>query len=225
MPQTNSSDKLLLWIAIVSILLSFIGLIVAYSSVVSHRGGLFTGFAVENTSIGTVNLTVQNVLLINFTTWNIDFGSGALVAGADQGNLTSTAQNNEGVTGFNEVDTGLILENIGNLNATLFMVFEKNASDFLGGTRPSYKFNITNVEEGSCVVNHPNFTLGEWYEVNDTAQLNISDNGIRICDVFWYSSTNDTIRIDIQLGLPSDSQTGNLGDRIIAGVCDTSSNC
>ncbi|MDP3881937.1 MAG: hypothetical protein Q8Q31_03625, partial [Nanoarchaeota archaeon] len=108
----------------------------------------------------------------------------------------------------------LTLENIGNVNATLYLKTGKNSTQFIGGSDPAYQFNISNNETGSCWQNNNtgNFTtIGLYYEVNAT-----NGDGTKVCDYFSYEDSKDALRIDILLRVPSSSNTGTIEDTITA---------
>lgn len=214
-----ANDKLIVFVSIIAVLVSFIGMILTFSI---FSIGSFTGHVVENTTVGTINLTVSSALWINFTNNAIDWGSGIILG--DSANLSTSTGDVLGGT-WSNVTEGLLLENIGNINATVWFTFGKNNTDLLGltSTDPLYKFNVTNNESNSCV-NSSDFSLGQFHDVNGT-DLNISDNGIIICDNFAYADGSDEIRVDIFLKVPSDAQTGILGDVIVAGACSAITGC
>lgn len=192
-----SSDKALLIFAVILFVVSGAWLLVSYNQT--------TGFA---TSTGTANLSVESSASINFTTNNINWQSGKVGVGLTNATLDTSAGT---VTGGNwtVVSQGLVLENIGNTNVTLDIKTGKTAATFIGGTSPSYEYNVSNVEASSCTAT-AGFNLGVWYTVNTT------DPGTRVCDLFQFANGADTIRIDLRLVVPSDSKTGALGDIITA---------
>ena len=158
------------------------------------------------TSTGTANLTIESITNINFTTNNINWGSGAVTAG--QANATlDTAKGANNVTRGNWTGNtaGLVVENIGNQNVTLLIKAGLNAATLLGGTNPSYMFNFSNPEANSCTFNSST-TAGTYYTANNTDR--------QVCDTFDINQNSDTLRIDMQLVIPSNSKTGAIGDII-----------
>ncbi len=164
-------------------------------------------------TIGEANVTVETVALVNFTTGSINWGSGRVSAGSDAASLNTFATNN--VTGGNwtlQTAGGLRLQNQGNVNVTLNLSGTKTAAQFIGGTNPVYKWNISNVESNSCLNSSGgtgSMALYTFYDVNTTATA-------QFCGRFQYVDTADTIRIDFNLTVPSDSLTGTLNDLITA---------
>ena len=195
-------DNVFLGIAVFIFIVAVVSLSVNYYNV-SRSGGL-TGFSVDT---GVVNISVNAVVAINFTTDSINWGSGSVNQGANSATLISTGT----VTGgsWSPVSQGFIVENIGNTNVTLDLAAGKTAAQFIGGTSPEYQWNISNYESGSCLAAvNSSLPLNEFYDVN------VSSPGTRICDIFRFSDASDTIRIDLRLVVPSDSYTGALSDTL-----------
>ena len=159
----------------------------------------------------TINLTVESSLAINFTTDNINWGSGKVSGGSPNATLdTSAGANNVSGGNWTGNTAGLIIANIGNVIVNLSLKSGKNATTLLAGSSPYYQYNVTNNEGASCIRNSTGFAFGLYYDVNTTG------DGTLLCDIFNYTDTNDTMRIDIRLVVPSDSVTGALSDTITA---------
>lgn len=173
---------------------------------------LFSTISGYATSTGEANLTVESAVIINFTTSQINWGSGRVNSGQSSAGLNTFATNN--VTNGNwtlQNGGGLRIENLGNVNVTLNLSGTKTAAAMIGGTGPSYKWNVTSFESGACT----NATGGtsalpliSFYDVNTTTAL--------FCNRFQFLDDRDVIRIDFNLTIPSDSLTGALGDTITA---------
>ena len=203
-----NKNRLLLILAVAAVIVSVVAAGFTYFSV-SNLVSRISGFA---TSTGEANLTVESVVSINFTTAFVDWGSGRVNDGQSIAQLTTLELNN--VTNGNWTLTtvgGLRIENIGNVNVTLNLTAGKTAAQFLGGTNPGYQWNITNLEANSCL----NSSSGTgalahniFYDVNTTTA--------DFCNIFQFADGSDTIRIDLNLSVPSDSLTGALTDTITA---------
>lgn len=213
------ADNKLFFLVLVAAALSLIALKVNFFP--DAGSDFLTGFATEgNTTSGILNLSVQSGLVINFTLDTIDWGTGRVDIGANNAtldtsrNTTQTKVLNGNWTGnYGNRSRGLILENIGNVNATLYVKTGLNATQFIGGSNPLYQFNVSNNETGSCWQNNNTgnmTTIGLYYDVN------ITGDGSKVCDHFSYSDSNDALRIDILLRIPSSSNTGSLSDSITA---------
>ncbi|VVB78293.1 Uncharacterised protein [uncultured archaeon] len=158
-----------------------------------------TGYA---TTFSTLNVTVEEKASINFTIDTIDFGQGSV----STGELSATIDTLGNVINGNwtPVTEGFRIENTGNVNVSLSLKTNKNASDFLGGSFPGYQYNVTDFESGSCI---SDFTPhGEWIDVNKTG------DGTIICNVFQYGDDQDSIRVDLKLVIPSDARPGIKSD-------------
>jgi len=155
-------------------------------------GMRFTGYAINSNA--TVNVTISPLVAINFTYAFINFGAGNVDLGAKNATLESNATS--AVNGnWSWTKQNFTLENIGNLNVSLTLKSGKTAATFIGGTSPSYEYSVTNAEAGSCT----GLSLG-W----KTA----STSDATICTSFKVKDSNDEIRINVKLVIPSDSTSG-----------------
>jgi hypothetical protein len=206
-----NSDNLITSIAVVAVLVSFVGAGFTYYTVNEYRDAWLTGFA---TNTGDINLTVESAALINFTIDNINWGSGQVDAGQDNATLNTCCGGSVVDGNWTTVSDGFEVRNIGNVNLTLNLRTGLDAEGFIGGTAgggPIYQYNVTNVKADSCTA-PGTFTLGTFNNVNTTSP------GTRVCDNFQFADASDTIRIDIRLVVPSDSRTGALSDTMTATV-------
>lgn len=173
---------------------------------------LFYSISGYATSTGEANLTVEADATFTFTTSQINWGSGRVNSGQPYATLTTFETNN--VTNGNwtlQTSGGLRIQNNGNTNLTLNLSGTKTAAQLIGGTGPTYRWNISNLESGSCrnsTGGTANLPLDTFFNVNTTTAL--------FCSYFQFENTQDSIRIDFNLTVPSDSFTGSLGDTITA---------
>ena len=201
-------SKILAVLAVVVVITSLFSIGLVYMSARS----LFSTISGYVTSTGVANLTVESAVVINFTTNSISWGSGRVASGAASALLNTFATNN--VTGGNwtlQTGGGLRIQNLGNVNVTLNLSATQTAATMIGGTSPSYMWNISNVETGSCrnatgTVETP--LLFNFYNPNTTST--------EFCRFFQFNDSQDSIRIDFNLTIPSDSLTGTLTDTITA---------
>ena len=194
-------DSVLLIVAVVAVVVSVIGVGITYNYVSIFKNTL-TGLA---TDTAIVNLTVSESIAVNFTTDNIDWGIGQVNISA--GCTYAILETNGTVFcgNWTAVSAPLILENIGNKNVTLDLVSNETAIGFLGGTSPSYQYNITNDDASSCkngTTDVDAFALGQWYAINTTG------DGTQVCSALNYQAAHNSIAIDVKLQVPSDSKTG-----------------
>ena len=185
-------NRILTYISVLVILLSFINL----------------GLVINGNAVGTLNITIYDYVNINFTTNLVNFGNGAIDSGKSNASIDTLGNVVNG--NWTPINNGFILENMGNVNVSLDLKSEKTAVQFLGGTSPLYQYNFTDKagETGSCL--NETFLKGTWINVNTTS------SGDRLCNPLRFENSNDTIRIDIKLVIPSDSLTGNLTDTFTA---------
>ena len=203
-----ASSKFLSILAVVVVITSIFSIGLVYLSARS----LFSAISGYATSTAVANLSVESTVVINFTTNTISWGSGRVDSGGSSAGLNTFETNN--VTGGNWTLTtggGLRIQNLGNVNVTLNLSGTKSAATMIGGTSPGYKWNISNVETGSCrnvtgAVETP--LLFNFYDLNITST--------EFCRFFKFADSADTIRIDFNLTIPSDSLTGTLTDTITA---------
>ena len=203
-------DKLLFYFAVVFLIVA-----VVIFGVNVVKLAQITGRATDS---ATINLTVENKTAINFTTNNINWGSGSVDPGADNATLNTAGGANNVTNGNWTGNTaGLVLENIGNRNVSLNLSFGTNADGLLGGTNPVYQYNVTNAEPGSCLNSTggtDGLNLGSWVNADTTPDV--------VCGRFLFNDSSDSIRIDIKLVIPSDSKTGTISDTITATALEVS---
>ena len=166
-------------------------------------GMKFTGYDTV-TDTGVVNVTVSSSAAINFTTDFVNFGAGSVT----DGSAGATINTETTVTGgdWSATSTGLVIENIGNVNVSLGLKADKAAAAYLGGTSPTFKYKVneTSGNTGSCAGNtassYTSFTTGD----------------VEVCPVFEFNDSKDEIDIDIEIYIPSDSNIGELTATITA---------
>ena len=207
----NKGNNFLLILTIITAIAAAISIGLTFFSIVSLVSKI-SGFA-TTTSTAEVNLTIETLAVINFTTSLINYGTGRVNSGSTSAALTTFGTNN--VTGGNwtlRTSGGLRLENIGNVNVSLNLTSSKAAGAFLGGTAPVFKWNITNLEPNSCLnttgTGETGLNLNVFYDVNTTTT--------NFCPRFNFLDSGDVIRIDFNLTIPSDSLTGALTTTITA---------
>lgn len=205
------TNHILLAIAVITVIVSIAAALYTYNIVNDFKDTWVTGFATSQSN-ATVNLTVNAITAINFTTNFINFGSGTVSAGSGNATLDTSAGT---VTGgnFTANSAGFVLENIGNTNLSLDIYTTKSAASFLGGTSPLYQYNVSNVEASACA--NTTGAVGT-LPLNTFQTVNTTSPGTRVCDVFRFLDSTDRIRIDLRLGVPYDSTTGALTDTIVA---------
>jgi len=152
--------------------------------------------------VGSLNVTIYSLASLNFTVNSIDFGSGSVFLNSSSAEIDTQG----GVIGGNwtPVNGGFIIENMGNINLSVFLKSEKNAVEFLGGTNPGYYYLFSNLEQNSCTVNAT--AMNVWNSVNT------SGYGSNLCENMQYLDSNDSLRVDLKLVIPSDAIGGSRTD-------------
>jgi hypothetical protein len=157
-------------------------------------GTELTGFAFANDT-GIVNVTIGTSAAISFTANFLEFGSGAVDPGAvavldSKGNVTNGT--------WTPISGELILENIGNVDVTLQLQTDKNASSFIGGSgNQAFEAMVANASGnvGACIGNN---TFSSYAPINETPQ--------DACSIsFGYASIADEIIIDFNMTIPDDA--------------------
>jgi len=157
--MNEMSNRTLALLLVGAIVISLAGTFISLSKL-SRISGL-TGLAVDTDENATVTLNILSRTEVNWTVFEINWGSGYVDSGYSGCNLSTHGLNGsrtgiystEGdgcdTDSFNstarsgDTTSGLVLENVGNKNVTLNITSTKNAAEFIGGTDPIYWFNVT----------------------------------------------------------------------------------
>ena len=154
------------------------------------------------TDTGTIYIEIIGETNINFSIGSVNFGNGNLDLGATSATIDTLGNVING--NWTAITQGFIIENVGSNNVTLKLASGKSAAQLLSGTSPVYQYNVSNSEANSCT--ESNAILSTWTNVNSTSP------GTQICNPFDFVNSQDEIRIDIKLTIPSDSNTGEQTD-------------
>jgi len=206
-------NKFILTIAVIAVAVSILAAAFTYYSVAN----LATRLSGLVTDTGEVNLTVETAAIINFTDDTIGFGSGLVTSGESSAFLDTTTgtvvQGN-----WTAESSGLILTNIGNVNVSLNLSIDQNASDWIGGTSPSHSWNVSENEVGSCLLANGTVTASAeiYHELLDSFITPNTSLTAEFCELFPFADAFDSIRIDINLTVPNDAITGDIGAIITA---------
>ena len=156
---------------------------------------LLTGKAVFQT--GVVNITVLKTAGITLTVTNNSFGQGEL-----NGDGTATVVNNTmGITNPSTFLTPIPFSIRVDGNTPVNITYNGTpAADFIGGTSPVFRVNVTNGEAGSCngISNTSHFIGGA---INDDVTAAYKT----LCNNTDFTDTRDTINVTVFLELPSDT--------------------
>ncbi len=213
-----NSDNTLMAIALVAVIVSALGAGFTYYTISDFKESWLSGFA----TFGTVNLSVESSVTINFTTDIINFGSGLVFSNNTNATL-DTSRGPTNVSGGNWTlqNRGyIVIENLGNNNVSLDLMSDMAAAAFLGGTGPQFQFNVSSLETNACTnTSDGGINMSNGAYIRDTfVDVNTSAPGERVCDRLSYADTRDTVRVDVKLVVPYDGATGARGARLTATV-------
>jgi len=187
------NNNSLLIIAIVVLVLSLVSLFVTIGKV-----GELTG---QVSKQATAALELAPAASIEFIVSSINWSSGAVNENATTANIDSEGNVING--NWTTVSQGLTLRNDGNVDVRLSLTTSNIASSFIGGSAgggPSYKLKVSNSEANSCEYPLNSTNLGTYTEANGTAQPT--------CQKFDKTDASDVLRIDVNLTIPADADSG-----------------
>jgi hypothetical protein len=196
-------DNFLLAIAVIAVLVSFVGFSITYNSVSSFNNFL-TGYATDEN--GTINLTITTNAAVNITHADntegskvLEFGSGSVTVPQTHAYIST---NNSGqcvnCNGWNTLNRGFTIVNVGTVDVSL-NITGPNASVFIpGGTGPEFQFNFTENESGSCTWNSADAVNNTFIDFNSSREF-------RVCDNFNFSNANDALNLDFRIVVPYDA--------------------
>jgi hypothetical protein len=203
--EQDLSNKTLAILLGVSIVISLGGLIVFLTT----GGDQITGAATSPTAIARINITSR--ASINWTVYTIDWGTGYVNETAQYCVLNSEGLNDaNNCSNFTTVYEGLRLENDGNRVVAVNFSSNASAAQFIGGTDPWFQWKLANNESDSC----GNVQAGNTCSLNASALQyqgsynTVSTAPIEVCPCFKFQNPNDTINVELQVKVPSDSYTG-----------------
>lgn len=194
-----------------------------------------TGFATSFDN-GTVLLQISSVLEVNFTNpeanATIDFGTGTITGGDAICTMTTTGYKNASCTGFNTIENGFLIKNIGNNNGSLYINATK-PMEFYGladgdpyAAHAKVQINVTRNGTISCPSPHLNSSYSSgWADIPSPG--NSATNGTagdgwagRICRNLGYTPNEDQLRIDLRVVVPI-TVAGQRRSEIYAMLDDT----
>ena len=208
------SNRTIAVLIVAAIVISIGGTIISLNKI---SGGLIRITGKATTDTASVGLDLQSLAEVNFTTDTISWGTGNVVAGKSQCRLDSYSSSIDSVncSGFTPQPNGLVLENIGNKNVSLNISFEKTAEDFIGISAAQLKWNVSDLESGSC--GDWKVTQGNWINVSNTSDVEVcgATNG-----GFKANDDSDTLKLDVMVVIPSDTPPGAKSNTVTARVAE-----
>lgn len=193
MKENKNTNGLIVALAIGVFVIALLNFSVIYLKISSLNKEI-TGFA-----SGYVNITVQSKLAINLTNATILWGPGSINSGEVNATLFTKSSAAGSVSRGNwsgNNASGILIENIGNINTTLEFKAGLNAAQMFGNVgQQEYKFNVsTKSGEGTC---RNNTALNTWVDVNTSGTI-----GTLYCSQFGYESAMDEVWLNVLLTVP-----------------------
>jgi hypothetical protein len=198
------SNKTLAILLGISIVISLGGLMVFMT-----RGGeQLTGAAISPTALARINITTR--ASINWTVYSVDWGTGFVNETATYCVLNTEGENNpSNCTNFTSVYEGLRLENDGNRVVSVNLSTNVTPAEFLGGTDPWFQWKMAenesdvcgNKQGNNCVINATALQFRENYTT-------VSTTPVLMCPCMNFRNQNDTINVELQVKVPTDSYYG-----------------
>ncbi len=204
-----------LGIAVLIIVLLVFKMYSVYFFIRDVEKGFLTGFASSSTATGNINLSVESAAQIGFLVYEINWSSGRVNTGVSNATLDTSV--GTVVNGnWSAVSRGFLVQNQGGVNVSLSLKTSKTAAQLLGGTSPIYQWNVSVTGGNTTACLNATNGTGIGGEFNLSVFTGVKTDNFLICDKLQYIDSNDTIRIDVRLQVPSDSLTGTLTDTFTA---------
>ena len=130
------SNKTIITLLIVTIIVSLGGTLISISRLSQLE--LITG----RVTVGNVSVNITEQATLNLTTYDIALGNGYITAEANcsidtqNGTGSSTCWSNAGIG----ANSGIVVENVGNVGINVTVQFAANQSAFIGGTNPELQY-------------------------------------------------------------------------------------
>jgi len=197
------SNKTLAILLVGAIVISLGGTLISLNKLAGVKIPKITGFATSEKD-ATVELQIASTVEVRWTINSINWGTGQINSSTPGCTLQSFApsvgSNCTGNPGFTAQESGLILENIGNVNASLKIKTGKDAQAFLTGSNPIYQWKVNNygTETSSCTP-ASGFVLDQFYD----ATINTDKE---VCSVFQDANDNDELRFDVKIWIPNTAE-------------------
>lgn len=201
--MADLSNKALAVLLVAAIVVSVSGTLVSLDKYAARSP---TGLVTSNDTSGVTDLTISSNFSITFVNNAIHFGSGSVQGGAcTMGTNNSPPTDDPNCLGFNATvhTANLTIENNGNVPANISLNFSRNATTFIGGTNPSFQYDVQNVPGDAGCTGAILNTSGGFQEVGDNFEN--STAGARVCRFFDFQDANDQIQVGIWLSIPEDA--------------------
>jgi hypothetical protein len=200
--KQKNMNNIIAVLAVVVVAVAVINLSITFVKVSDFQEKL-TGYA-----LGYVNISISSNIQINLTNSVTNFGAGGVNSTCDKAMLkTNGASTGVVLCGNWSADNGkgIVIENNGNVNATLTAQGANDAASFIGGSGSTYEWNFSVSEAGSC--------SGGTLSQNVFRTANTSAPAT-LCTDFSPLDTGDEVTLDINITVPTDALIGARSDTI-----------
>ena len=216
------SNKTIVVLLAVALVITVLGTVVSVNklSVLGGKFNLLSGASISSSS-GVSNLSISQLTSITNNVVAIDFGSGYATAPGpciidSNGGMNRT---NAYCAGFNNVSSGFLLENTGNIDLSVNYTCTGatcTAASFVGGSSPVFTIwataNSVATQSGETGATDTVATCGGITSLNNTPTA-VSTTGRWLCGNSTYYPFNftdnfDAFVVDLNLSIPSDTPTG-----------------
>jgi len=176
-----------------------ISMVISLYAILAPKGIITITGTVTDT--GKAKINISEKLAINFTDDIVDWGTGYVTEG-ETACVLDTYNNAAGCTSFTTQANGLTLENIGNVNAIIELASNKDAQTFINGTSPAFQYLISDTTSGGEANSCDNMAPTTFTDLNTTSP------GTKICTKLYKQASKDAIGIELNVTIPSDTDTG-----------------
>lgn len=218
--MADLSNKALALLLLVAIVVSVGGTAFTLQRMGQLQG--VTGMATSSPITGKTNFSIDSSLSIRFVNSLVLFGSGYVngsMTSCSMGTNNTPPLGTRGCINFNTTvhTSNLTIENDGNVLANVSLNFTRNATTFIGGTSPSFKYEVGNNESSSCT------TLRNASTFKEVSDIEVNGTNARICDGLNFDDESDRLHIGFWLVIPEDASVGSHEVTVTAIACDDSS--
>jgi hypothetical protein len=202
------TNRTLVMLFLVTLAITIFGTLTSLSRI-SGLESLTGAWESGSTTRGSVNLTIQSSVNINFTQDRANFGSGYVDMNVSACYL-ETSKANFGCVSFTDGASvkPLLLENQGNANVRLNLSNTNTSTSLIGGTNPGYAWMWETPETTS----NANLTCARESPANSTLTNNTFANITTaltslsmLCSMFNATDTADVINISFKLLIPNNA--------------------
>ncbi len=207
------SNKTLIYLISIAILITLFGTTLTLQKLQKTQ-------AITGLIGGPVNVTVNASASINLTNAVINWGSGQVAQGFPNATLdtnNNTAYVRQGTWSTSGIN-GFTLQNVGNVPVNVTINSTTNATAYIGGTGPAFRFEAR-IATGNSTACESGLLSGQ-QDFNPTGN---ASTRTRICNVFNFTQNRDHLLIDLNITIPDDAPTGSKNTTIYLDACDVSS--